>query len=153
MDIDDILKLLLIALFLLPGFFAKKKKRENNQQQQPPQRYEYEDPYNDFKTFESEDDFIGKTEEKFEEKQSPFHYKPAPAELTPEQEGSSVFTKEQIEAALASIAKQEKENDEISQNEITDNETDVNINADNEFLQDFDVRHAMIYSEIIKAKY
>ncbi|MDR0754958.1 MAG: hypothetical protein LBF04_06180 [Prevotellaceae bacterium] len=151
MDTDDILKLLLIALFLLPGLFGRKKKKEENQQPYANKQYEYEDPFEDFKSFEDDDSF---QEETFETQRIPSPVQlPLPAiDVIPQEEGSSVFTKEQIEAALASIAKQESHKDEISQNEITDKEDDAK-NNNSEFLRDFDVRQALIYAEIINPKY
>ncbi|MDR1553405.1 MAG: hypothetical protein LBS69_08090 [Prevotellaceae bacterium] len=149
MDTDDILKLLLIALFLLPGLFGRKKKKEENHQPYEPKQYEYEDPFEDFKHFENDDYYQEKT---FETQPIPNPMQPQSIDVIPQEEGSSVFTKEQIEAALASIAKQESGNNDISQNEITGSENDTTAN-DNDFLYDFDVRQAMIYSEILNPKY
>ncbi|MDR2652694.1 MAG: hypothetical protein LBC68_10360 [Prevotellaceae bacterium] len=149
MDTDDILKLLLIALFLLPGLLGRKKKKEEDQQPYETKQYEYEDPFEDFKNFENDDSF---QEETFDPYQIPSPIQPQSIDVIPQEEGSSVFTKEQIEAALASIAKQESTKDEISQNEIKGNENDTNTN-DNEFIDDFDIRQALIYSEIIRPKY
>jgi hypothetical protein len=149
METDDILKLLLVALFLLPGLFGRKKKKEENHQQYDTRQYEYEDPFEDFKNFETDDSF---QEETFETQPIPISIQSQTIDIIPQEEGSSVFTKEQIEAALASIAKKESDKDEILQNEITDIENDAETN-NNEFLRDFDVRQALIYSEIISPKY
>ena len=145
MEVDDLLKLLLIALFLLPGLLGRKKKKEENQQPYDTKQYEYEDPFKDFKEFENEDDSY---EETFETHTVQYQ----PIDAIPQEEGTSVFTKEQIEAALASIARQETNKDEISQNEIRgiENETTTD---NNNFLDDFDEQQALIYSEIISPKY
>ncbi|MDR0420528.1 MAG: hypothetical protein LBH30_03645 [Prevotellaceae bacterium] len=151
MDTDDILKLLLIALFILPGLFGRKKKKtEEYQHSDPEETYEYDDPFRDFETFDDESHFPQQT---FETSQVPNQTQSNSFDIIPKEEGSSVFTKEQIEAALASIARNESGNDEISQNEITDSTNDADMNSDNDFLYDFDARHALIYSEIIKPKY
>ncbi|MDR2292072.1 MAG: hypothetical protein LBE11_01180 [Prevotellaceae bacterium] len=148
MDTDDILKLLLIALFLLPGLLGKRKKKEENQQSYDTEQYEYEDPFKDFKNFDDDDSFSEKT---FETQQIPIPIQLPSIDAISEEEGTSVFTKEQIEAALALIAKQESHNDEISQNEITDKEDNTKINND-ELLSNFDARQAFIYAEIINSK-
>ncbi|MDR0754276.1 MAG: hypothetical protein LBF04_02695 [Prevotellaceae bacterium] len=148
MDTDDILKLLLIALFLIPGLFGRKKKKEENHQPYETKQYEYEDPFEDFKNFEDDDSF---QEETLVPPPIPNMMRSQSIDVIPHEEGTSVFTKEQIEAALASIARQESNNDEISQNEITDKEDDTKNNA--EFLHDFDLRQALIYSEIVNSKY
>jgi hypothetical protein len=150
MDTDDILKLLLIALFLIPGLIGKKKKKTENYQDSNTEHYEYKDPFKDFETFDSEDYF---PQETFETSQVTGQIQSESIDVIPQEEGSSVFTKEQLEAALASIAKQELEKDEISQNEINGNENNTDTEADNEFLNDFNARQALIYSEIINLKY
>ncbi|MDR2065246.1 MAG: hypothetical protein LBP85_06030 [Prevotellaceae bacterium] len=149
METDDILKLLLIALFLLPGLFGRRKKKEENHQSYDTPKYEYEDPFEDFKNFETNDYYEEKT---FETQQGTSQVKLKTIDVIPQEEGSPVFTKEQIEAALASIAEQEANGDEISQNEIKGLENTPDIN-NNEILRDFDLRQALIYSEIINLKY
>jgi hypothetical protein len=157
MEADDILKYLLILLFLLPGLFSKNKKKTENRQQQPHEtQYKYEDPFEDFKTFENDNVFSG---ERFEEKQNSAK-KPAEYQqvndfipTNPTEEGISVFSQSQIEAALASIAKYESENKEIEQSKIKNDENDNKINDSNEFLNDFDMQQAVIYSEILSPKY
>ncbi|MDR1984546.1 MAG: hypothetical protein LBQ28_06975 [Prevotellaceae bacterium] len=149
MDTDDILKLLLLALFLIPGLFGKKKKKEENRQPRQTEYHEYEDPFKDFGSFEN-DDF---SEKQFEEYQAPNSIRTEPIDIIPQHEGASIFTKEQIEAALASIAKQESKKNEIMQNEIQNNENDTNSNDDHDFLQDFEAQKALIYSEILTPKY
>ncbi|MDR2126565.1 MAG: hypothetical protein LBP63_07035 [Prevotellaceae bacterium] len=149
MDTDDILKLLLIALFLLPGLFGRKKKKEEPDQPYDTEHYEYEDPFKDFKNFENDDSYQENT---FEPAPIPNPILSQSVDVIPQEEGSSVFTKEQIEAALALIAQQEAGNDEISKNEIK-GEDDSRTISDNEFLINFDLRQALIYSEIICPKY
>ena len=156
MEIDDILKYLIIMLFLLPGLLGKKKKKDNNRQPPPyEQQYEYEDPFKDFKTFENDNVF---SESDFEKTQNPAQVQTEYQYLdsipsTHEEEGISVFTQSQIQAALASIDKHESANSAIEQNEIKGYEADAEISDDNEFLNNFDIRQAVIYSEILSPKY
>jgi hypothetical protein len=146
MEGEDLLKILLIALFLLPGLLGKKKKKEENHQPYDTRKYEYEDPFKDFEN----DDYS--YEETFETQpvSKPVQYQSI--DVIPQEEGSSVFTKEQIAAALASIARQEANQDDISQNEIRGIENEIKTD-NNKFLDDFDAQKALIYSEIISPKY
>jgi hypothetical protein len=146
MQVEDILKLLLVALFLLPGLFGKKKKK--TEPAPNPEPLEYEDPFKDFRTFDREDEF---EEDDFEEA-SPQVVKDS-YDLTPEQEGTSVFTPAQVEAALAIIAEQTVQDNTISQDEIKNEETNIDKGDENDFIADFNVRQALIYSEILKPKY
>ncbi|MDR3226839.1 MAG: hypothetical protein LBT56_04115 [Prevotellaceae bacterium] len=148
MEIEDILKLLVVALFLIPGLFGKKKKKEDTRRQQPTEVREYDDPFKDFETFERDDDF----REEYEMQQNPVNVHTQTIDIIPEEEGTSVFAQSQIEKALALIAKQESSNNEISQNEIHGVETDADTD-NNDFLTDFDARQALIYSEIFNSKY
>ena len=158
METEDLLKYLLILLFVLPGLFTKKKKKDDNRrrpQQYEEQHYEYEDPFKDFKTFEDEnvssEDTFEQTQ-RYARTQTEFQdYNSIPS--TPSEEGVSVFSQSQIEAALASIAKYEFENNEIAQSGIQNAENHTEINGDNEFLNDFDAQKAVIYSEILSPKY
>jgi len=152
MEIDDILKLLVILLFLLPGLFAKKKKKDDNRQPPPYERkYEYEDPFKDFRTFENDNDF---SENQFEKIQNPAKTQVEYEYLSsiPSEEGVSAFTQSQIEAALASAAKYNMESDEIH-DEIKNIEDDAKISDNNDFLNNFDIQQAVIYSEILSPKY
>ncbi|MDR3286172.1 MAG: hypothetical protein LBT27_01845, partial [Prevotellaceae bacterium] len=99
MEIEDILKLLVIALFLIPGLLGKKKKKEEprQRQQQPAKVGDYDDPFKDFETFESDDDF----REEYEMQQNPVKVHTKTIDLSPEEEGTSVFAQSQIEKALA----------------------------------------------------
>ena len=138
MEIEDLLKLLVVALFLLPGLFGKKKKTS----QTTHEPVEYKDPFEDF-DFDSEDDF---------EEEAP-SVATNSYDLSPEQEGTSVFATSEIEAALARIAQQNIQDNIISQDEIKNEEIATNIDDENDFLADFDARQALIYSEILTPKH
>ena len=140
MQVEDLLKLLVVALFLLPGLFGKKKKP--TQTHKNPEPVEYEDPFEDF-DFDGEDDF---------EEEAPSVATDS-YDLSPEQEGTSVFAASEIEAALARIAQQNIQDDIISQDEIKNEEVSTNIDDQNDFLGDFNARQAVIYSEILTPKY
>lgn len=150
MELEDILKYIFIALFFLPGLFAKKKKKQDSSQPNPYEnRHELADPFEDFRTFNTEDTVADSAYEEA--------YNPAPAQNTnldtvQAEEGTSVFSQKQIEAALASMANYEHEHNEIEKTAIKSADADIASEADHA-LADFDIQQAVIYSEILTPKY
>lgn len=154
MEFEDLFKVLLALLFILPGLFSGKKKKTEQKQTQFPQNTGNDDPFKDFReilqdfkveTEAEHDDFFDEAIDENTELESV-----KSIDTLPSEEGQSVFQQEDIDAVLARLANMEAQNNVISDEEIKNSEIGSN---DDDILQDFDARKAVIYSEILTTKY